>query len=309
MRLRYKVMRKANLTSCRAVLCLALLATPLAAQQLPVTPDAVRKAPNQPAPAKPPVAASPASPNQAASTGAPAPKQAQTPQPVPPTSSAIKPAPAAPASASGSAPSSQAAAAKSNATAKPVTNSPAKPASGVASGSKAAPGTASTAKPTTASASKLPSNVAASSTAKPSTPKGVTAARSDIPTRAAGPAIKPVALRENIARRDPFAPLLGKETGGGGGLQPNLPPGKPGLLISSLRIDGIVSGPNGTIAIVSTAQDRVYFLREGDRLYDGQVEHITMDGISFHQSGKDPFGNAVEREIAKRLNSIPGEQQ
>jgi len=63
------------------------------------------------------------------------------------------------------------------------------------------------------------------------------------------------------------------------------------------------------IAIVSSAQDRVYFLREGDRLYDGQVEHITMDGISFHQAGKDPFGNAVEREVAKRLNSTPGEQQ
>lgn len=129
-----------------------------------------------------------------------------------------------------------------------------------------------------------------------------------MPTREGVPTIKPIAVRETVARRDPFAPLLGKETSGGGS-QPNLPPGKPGLLISGLRIDGIVSGPNGMIAIVSTAQDRVYFLREGDRLYDGQVEHITMDGISFHQSGKDPFGNAVEREVAKRLNSIPGEQQ
>jgi hypothetical protein len=120
--------------------------------------------------------------------------------------------------------------------------------------------------------------------------------------------LTPVAVRENISRRDPFAPLLGRETTGGGSLQ-NLPPGKPGLLISSLRIDGIVSGPSGMIAIVSNSQDRVYFLREGDRLYDGQVEHITMAGISFHQSGKDPFGNAVEREVAKRLNSTPGEQQ
>ncbi len=121
-------------------------------------------------------------------------------------------------------------------------------------------------------------------------------------------AIKPNAERENISRRDPFAPLLGRETSGGGSLQ-NFPAGKPGLLISSLRIDGIVSGPNGMIAIVSNAQERVYFLREGDRLYDGQVEHITMDGISFHQAGKDPFGNAVDREVAKRLNPTPGELQ
>ena len=118
-----------------------------------------------------------------------------------------------------------------------------------------------------------------------------------------------MAVRESIVRRDPFAPLLGNQSGGGGGPSPNLPPGKPGLLISSLRIDGVVSAPSGMIAIVSNAQDRVYFLREGDRLYDGQVEHITMDGISFHQTGKDPFGNAVEREVAKRLNSTPGEQR
>ena len=116
-------------------------------------------------------------------------------------------------------------------------------------------------------------------------------------------------MRETINRRDPFAPLLGKEPTGGGISLQNLPPGKPGLLISSLRIDGVVSAPVGMIAIVSNAQDHVYFLREGDRLYDGQVEHITMDGISFHQSGKDPFGNAVEREVAKRLNPTPGEQQ
>jgi hypothetical protein len=117
-----------------------------------------------------------------------------------------------------------------------------------------------------------------------------------------------VAAHENIARRDPFEPLLGKDKGGDAGPM-NLPAGKPGLLISSLRIDGIVNGPNGMIAIVTNPQERVYFLREGDRLYDGQVQHITMDGISFHQSGKDPFGNSVEREVAKRLNPIPGEQR
>jgi hypothetical protein len=172
-----------------------------------------------------------------------------------------------------------------------------------------APGTAGAIKPAAASRSNASSGAAAVSTAKSPKSKSVTAAKSDVPTSAAAPALKPVAVRESIARRDPFTPLLGRETSGGGPSLTSLPPGKPGLLISSLRIDGIVSAPNGMIAIVSNAQDRVYFLREGDRLYDGQVEHITMDGISFHQSGKDPFGNAVEREVAKRLNSTPGEQR
>ncbi len=129
----------------------------------------------------------------------------------------------------------------------------------------------------------------------------------DIPKADALPAIVPV--KENVARRDPFSPLLAKEAAGNG-TPLNLPPGKPGLMIGNLHIDGIVNGPNGMIAIVSNPQQRVYFLRQGDHLYDGQVEHITMDGISFHQTGKDPFGNAVEREVAKRLNSTsPGEQQ
>jgi len=161
-------------------------------------------------------------------------------------------------------------------------------------------------KPGTANSKLIPAtpNPKAAAEAKAEAPKDVTR---DIPKEGVLPAIVPV--KENIARRDPFSPLLAKEAAGNG-TPLNLPPGKPGLMVGSLHIDGIVNGPNGMIAIVSNPQQRVYFLREGDHLYDGQVEHITMDGISFHQTGKDPFGNAVEREVAKRLNPMsPGEQQ
>jgi hypothetical protein len=292
MRLRYKAMRKANLTSWVAVLCLAALAMPLLAQQVPATPGAVRKALNPPAPAKPAAVANPAA----------APNPAQTPKPAAPTNSANRPGPPVPEPAPASGSTSPAGAATSNASAKPVSNS-------AKAVSVARPGTASKSmKPTVGSGTKAPSRAAASPTANSPKSTSVTSARSGMDTSAAAPAIKPVAVRENIVRRDPFSPLLGRETSGGPSLL-NLPPGKPGLLISSLRIDGIVNGPNGMIAIVSNAQDRVYFLREGDRLYDGQVEHITMDGISFHQAGKDPFGNAVDREVAKRLNPTPGELQ
>jgi hypothetical protein len=296
MRLQHKMMRKANRASWLMVLWLASLATPLMAQQVPATPEAVRKALNPPAPAKPAAGAN------TPSAAAPSPQQPQTSKPAPSTNSAIKPA----ASASG-----PAANATAIGTVKPAGNSAAKPASGGTLASRGAPrGTGVARRPTPGLGSKGPSSVAPNSAVKPPQPKPVSAANSDVPSSVLGPSVKPVAVRETSTRRDPFAPLLGKDIGGGGGgSAPNLPPGKPGLLISSLRIDGIVSGPNGMIAIVSNVQDRVYFLREGDRLFDGQVEHITMDGISFHQSGKDPFGNAVEREVAKRLNSTPGEQQ
>jgi hypothetical protein len=312
MRPQHKVMWKANLTSCMVVFWLASLAMPLTAQQVPATPDAVRKALAPPAPTK---ATDGAKPAPAQTTSAPTQKPAQTPKPEPSTSSANKPAtkPAstsAPTPAGAVTPSTTAKPSTGGtATAKPAGNSTAKPASEAKAASKAAPGKASaTAKPD-ASGGKAPSGAAPSATAKVPISKTTIAAKSDVPHAATSAVLRPVAVRENIARRDPFSPLIGRETAGGGGPLQNLPPGKPGLLISSLRIDGIVSGPNGMIAIVSNAQDRVYFLREGDRLYDGQVQHITMDGISFHQTGKDPFGNAVEREVAKRLNSTPGEQQ
>jgi hypothetical protein len=62
------------------------------------------------------------------------------------------------------------------------------------------------------------------------------------------------------------------------------------------------------IAVVSNPQMRVYFLREGDNLYDGQVAKISLEAVSFHQSGKDPFGAPIEHDVTKRLYPTPGEQ-
>jgi hypothetical protein len=111
-----------------------------------------------------------------------------------------------------------------------------------------------------------------------------------------------------VTRRDPFDTLLSKARAGGS-TPDNLPPGKAGLIVETLRIDGIVHSPNGMIAIVSNAQQRVYFLREGDKLYDGSVEKIALDAISFQEIGKDAFGKPLERTVTKRLYPSSGEQQ
>jgi hypothetical protein len=63
------------------------------------------------------------------------------------------------------------------------------------------------------------------------------------------------------------------------------------------------------IAIVSNSQQRVYFLREGDKLYDGDVQKIALDEIAFHENGKDAFGKPLERVVTKRLYPTPGESQ
>ncbi len=146
---------------------------------------------------------------------------------------------------------------------------------------------------------KQPAKVAPA--AKPPAKKAVKAKKAP-PAGKAGPAAP-----ARVARRDPFDPLVGKQHPGG--VPERLPPGKAGLVVSTLRLDGIVRGPNGMIAVVSNPQQRVYFLREGDQLYDGRVERITMEAVAFHESGKDAFGKPVERQVMKRLYPSPGEQR
>jgi len=119
---------------------------------------------------------------------------------------------------------------------------------------------------------------------------------------------KPVGSEQRVARRDPFESLVGRQQAQDA-IAKNLPPGKAGLQVGTLRLDGIVRAPSGMIAVVANPQNRTYFLREGDQLYDGKVEKISMEGVTFHEEGKDAFGKPVERQVNKRLYSSAGEQQ
>jgi hypothetical protein len=113
---------------------------------------------------------------------------------------------------------------------------------------------------------------------------------------------------KTVSRRDPFDTLLSKARPGNEPPE-NLPPGKAGLIVETLRINGIVNSPTGMIAVVSNSQQRVYFLRDGDKLYDGAVQKISLDGITFTEAGKDAFGKPLERTVTKNLYQISGEKQ
>jgi Tfp pilus assembly protein PilP len=122
------------------------------------------------------------------------------------------------------------------------------------------------------------------------------------------PVEKPAEEKASAPRRDPFEMLL--NVAKSGNTTPDiLPPGKAGLVVATLQINGIVRGSGGMIAIVSNPQQRVYFLREGDKLYDGTIEHITLEAITFQEIGKDAFGKPLEHQVTKRLHPSPGEQQ
>ena len=143
---------------------------------------------------------------------------------------------------------------------------------------------------------------AAKTAAKPAKKPAAKKAASSTPSGTAEPS------EAKVSRRDPFESLTSRqEAAARAGA--NLPPGKAGLQVGTLRLDGIVRAPNGMIAVVTNPQARTYFLREGDQLYDGRVEKIAMDGVSFHEIGKDAFGKPVERQVNKRIYSSAGEQQ
>jgi hypothetical protein len=191
--------------------------------------------------------------------------------------------------------------------AKPATPAATKPTPQTAK--PAAPAAAKTVgKPASKSAAAQPAVKPAAKPAAKATGKSPAKPAVKAVERPATPGSAPAAAESEVkqARRDPFESLLGRQLNKA---PANLPPGKLGLQVSTLRLDGIVRAPNGMIAVVSNPQARTYFLREGDRLYDGSVEKISMDGVSFHEEGKDAFGKPVERQVNKRIYSSPGEQQ
>ena len=158
-----------------------------------------------------------------------------------------------------------------------------------------------------AAAPKAPAKPAAAPKETPAKAKSV---RKPVVKKAASekPAGAGETTEAKVSRRDPFESLTSRqEAAARAGA--NLPPGKAGLQVGTLRLDGIVRAPNGMIAVVTNPQARTYFLREGDQLYDGRVEKIAMDGVSFHEVGKDAFGKPVERQVNKRIYSSAGDQQ
>ena len=180
----------------------------------------------------------------------------------------------------------------------PSKSAAAKPAPAKAAPSQGQPPAAKQPSKAAPPASKPASRAAAGQAKQPSK-----AAQTKAPAKAARPTAE-----QRVARRDPFEALVSKNRGGSG-IPENLPPGKAGLMVSTLRLDGLVRAPNGMIAVVSNPQQRTYFLREGDKVYDGRVERITLEAATFHQTGKDAFGRPVERQVVKRLYPSPGESR
>ncbi len=89
----------------------------------------------------------------------------------------------------------------------------------------------------------------------------------------------------------------------------NRPPGPRGLLIGQLKLRGVVrdSTTHKMIALVTNSNNRAYFLREGEAVYDGVMSKITPDAVYFKQNVFDAKREVHSREVVKTLNPAAGE--
>jgi Tfp pilus assembly protein PilP len=156
--------------------------------------------------------------------------------------------------------------------------------------------------PVAGAQSASPKNAARKAKAVSSKTTAPAAHSADPSTSAPAPPMKSEVV---AAKRDPFQPLVSDTKPSHG----PLPPGKAGLIIGTVHVDGTVKSPGGMMAVVSNEERRVYFIREGDKLYDGDVEKIGLDGVTFKENSKDAFGKPVERMVTKRIYQSAGEQQ
>jgi len=112
-------------------------------------------------------------------------------------------------------------------------------------------------------------------------------------------------------RRDPFKipDLAVNRSGAVSGLPGVLPVGNRGLVISQLRLEGIVleSENRRMTAVVVNETKVAHFLHENDMVFNGVVTKITPDAIYFRENVLDAKGHVTTREVIKRVGSAPGE--
>lgn len=107
-------------------------------------------------------------------------------------------------------------------------------------------------------------------------------------------------------RRDPFRSLVSDiDTG-----KNTRPPGIRGMLVTELDLSGVVADPRGDMAMVTGPDNKGYFLRVGDTVYDGTV--IAVDPrqgtVTFRQKIDDPRIIKPYRDVVKRLVPLEDEE-
>jgi len=106
---------------------------------------------------------------------------------------------------------------------------------------------------------------------------------------------------QSQGRRDPFVSLaLGLNV-----LAPDArPPGLKGMLIQEVSLHGIVKTIDGYIAMIQGTDNKSYFARVGERLYDGNIQNIDDEKVVFRQEINDPLRIEKFQRVEKTLHPV-----
>jgi Tfp pilus assembly protein PilP len=109
-------------------------------------------------------------------------------------------------------------------------------------------------------------------------------------------------------RRDPFVSLQRPVAADRG--PKTRKPGMEGFLIQEVALKGIVRTTGGGMGIAADpgfiatflgADGKTYFVRSGQRLYDGVITAVDATSVSFRQDVTDPLSPVKSREVRKSL--------
>jgi Tfp pilus assembly protein PilP len=100
-------------------------------------------------------------------------------------------------------------------------------------------------------------------------------------------------------RRDPFVSLLRPVSADQGAKTRR--PGLEGLLIQEVALKGIVKDQKGYIAMLLGTDGKSYFVRTGQRLFDGVITGIDAATVTFRQEVTDPLSTVKSRDVKKTL--------
>lgn len=107
-------------------------------------------------------------------------------------------------------------------------------------------------------------------------------------------------------RRDPFRSLVDAMNSAQRGPRPR---GIAGMLISEVDLVGIVQKGRAGIAFFNGSDNKGYFLKVGDLLYDGKITRIDRKtgSVVFRQDVNDPRSIKPYRDVTKRLTTATEE--
>ena len=121
-------------------------------------------------------------------------------------------------------------------------------------------------------------------------------AKSAVQAQNAAPAKPEEKKYAMTGKRDPFLSPVVSHMGGSG-----CSTGKKCLEIGQVNLKGVVKADTGMIAVVTNSMNKAYFLRENDPVFNGYVEKITGDSITFKETFQDKLGKSFTRDVVKKI--------